>query len=249
MLRDGRHQRPSRALGTQASSVRSGSAGDSRRHDSPRTERAFAGWIRRYVLFHGKGHPNDMGEREVPQFLSSLASDRHMSASTQNQALSALLFLYGEVFGRDLDWLDRIVRAQRPVRVPVVLSRPEVEAVLARLRRDGWSVVSLMYGSGLRLSECAQLRVNDADLERLELVVRDGKGRKDRVMLRRPQAYSRYRVLCISLAFRPPVHGRVTTVVAGPNKLNPADRRAILQPPLAYWVIEFGRLFVRPLHG
>ncbi len=151
------------------------------------------GWIRRFILFHGKRHPGDMGEPEVTQFLSALASERHVSASTQNQALSAILFLYGDVLGRDLDWLDRIVRAQRPVRVPVVLSRAEVKAVLSRLRGDCWLMASLMYGAGLRVQECAELRVKDLDFERLELVVRDGKGRKDRVtvlpqVLRRPLA-------------------------------------------------------------
>ena len=157
------------------------------RHYSPRTETAYVAWIRRFILFHGKRHPVEMGEPEVTQFLSALASERHVSASTQNQALSALLFLYADVLGRDLDWLDRIVRAQRPVRVPVVLSRAEVAAVLSRLRGDCWLMASLMYGSGLRVLERAGLRVKDLDLDRLELVVRDGKGRKDRVSVL-PQA-------------------------------------------------------------
>jgi integron integrase len=163
------------------------------RHYSPRTEKAYVGWIRRFILFHGKRHPDELGEAEVTRFLSSLATDRHVSASTQNQALSAVLFLYVDVLGRRLAWLGRVVRAQRPVRVPVVLSRGEVAGVLTRLHGDCGLMASLMYGSGLRLSECAQLRVKDVDLERRELVVRDGKGRKDRVTLlpdslRRPLA-------------------------------------------------------------
>jgi integron integrase len=135
------------------------------------------------VLFHSRRHPDELGEAEVTRFLSSLATDRRVSASTQNQALSALLFLYVDVLGRRFSWLDKVVRAQRPVRVPVVLSRSEVVAVLASLQGDCWLMASLMYGSGLRLSECVQLRVKDVDLERRELVVRDGKGRKDRVTL------------------------------------------------------------------
>jgi len=150
------------------------------RHLSPRTEQAYVSWIRRFILFHGKRHPDDMGEAEVTAFLSSLATDRGVSASTQNQALSAILILYVEVLRRDLVWLDRVVRARRPTRVPVVLSRVEVEAILARLTGDRWLMASLMYGSGLRVAECAALRVKDVDLERGEIVVRDGKGRRDR---------------------------------------------------------------------
>jgi len=132
------------------------------------------------MLFHGKRHPDEMGEAEVTAFLSSLATERGVSASTQNQALSAILFLYVEVLRRDLSWLDRVVRARRPLRVPVVLSRVEVAAILGRLEGDCWLMASLMYGSGLRVAECAALRVKDVDLDRGEIVVRDGKGRKDR---------------------------------------------------------------------
>jgi integron integrase len=141
------------------------------------------GWVRRFILFHGKRNPADMGEPEITRFLSSLATDGRVSASTQNQALSALLFLYQEVLGRDLEWLKDVIRAKRPVRLPVVLTRDEVGAVLRELRGVTWLMASLMYGSGLRLMECCRLRVKDIDLARGEIVVRDGKGGKDRVTL------------------------------------------------------------------
>jgi integron integrase len=153
------------------------------RHYSRRTERAYAGWIRRFVLFHGKRHPEEMGEPEVTAFLSHLATRRRVSASTQNQALSALLFLYRVVLRRDLAWLDELVRAKRPARVPTVLSRSEVAALLAELDGVVRLVASLLYGAGLRLLEAMRLRVKDVDFERGEITVRDGKGRKDRVTL------------------------------------------------------------------
>jgi integron integrase len=151
------------------------------RHYSRRTEKAYAAWIKRYVLFHGKRHPREMGVAEVKQFLSSLATDRHVSASTQNQAFSALLFLYREVLGQALPGLDDVVRAKRPVRLPLVLSRDEVQAVLRQLQGVPWLMASLMYGAGLRLLECVRLRVKDVDFARGELTVRDGKGQKDRM--------------------------------------------------------------------
>jgi integron integrase len=153
------------------------------RHLSPRTEQAYAGWVNRFIQFHRKRDPVAMGEPEITRFLSSLATDNHVSASTQNQALSALLFLYQEVLGLDLDWLKDVVRARRPIRLPVVLTRDEVDAVLRELRGVPWLMASLMYGSGLRLMECCRLRVKDIDLARGEIVVRDGKGAKDRVTL------------------------------------------------------------------
>jgi integron integrase len=122
-----------------------------------------------------------MGESEVVAFLSSLATVGNVSASTQNQALSALVFLYAEVLGTELDWLDGVVRARRPVRIPVVLSREEVRRLLAELSGSSWLMAALMYGAGLRLIECAELRVKDVDLDGREIRVRDGKGRKDRV--------------------------------------------------------------------
>ena len=151
------------------------------RHFSPRTEKAYVGWIRRFLRFHRCRHPREMGAPDVKGFLSSLARQPGVAASTQNQALSGLLFLYKDVLGVALPSIEGIVRAIRPVRMPIVLSRSEVAAVLNRLRGPCWIMASLLYGSGLRLLECAQLRVKDVDLDRLELMVRDGKGRKDRV--------------------------------------------------------------------
>ena len=153
------------------------------RHYSRRTEKAYVGWIRRYVIFNGKRHPREMGETEVTRFLSDLAVERNVSASTQNQALAALLFLYRVVLGIELKWLDAMVRAKRPQRLPVVLTRREVRDLLGRLRGTTWLMASLLYGSGLRLLECARLRVKDVDFERGEILVRDGKGRKDRVTM------------------------------------------------------------------
>ena len=150
------------------------------RHYSPRTEEAYVGWIRRFIVLNGKRHPRDMGEQEVTAFLSGLAA-RGVSASTQNQALSAILFLYGVVMGERLPWLNGLVRAQRPIRLPVVLSREEVSSLLAHLRGPVWLMASVMYGAGLRLLECAELRVKDLNFDRGELTVRDGKGGRDRM--------------------------------------------------------------------
>jgi integron integrase len=150
------------------------------RHLSPRTEEAYAGWIRRFIVFHDKRHPGDMGEAEISAFLSSLATRDRVSASTQNQALAALLFLYQVVLDRRLGRIDELVHAKRPQRLPVVLTRQEVRALLAKIGGVPWLVASLLYGSGLRVLEGLTLRVKDIDLERREVLVRDGKGRKDR---------------------------------------------------------------------
>jgi integron integrase len=150
------------------------------RHLSPSTERAYLGWIRRFLLFHGRRHPSEMGEEEVTAFLTHLATVRRVSASTQNQALGAILFLYRDVYGRELEWLDGLVRARRPARLPEVLSRGEVEQLLGQLEGTAWLQASLLYGAGLRLMECSRLRVKDIDLEGRQILVRDGKGRKDR---------------------------------------------------------------------
>ena len=150
------------------------------RHYSVRTEKAYVGWIRRFILFHGKRHPDVMAEAEIAAFLSSLAGPGQVSASTQNQALAALLFLYHVVLGRSLAWLGDLVHAQRPVLLPVVLTRDEARLLLANLRGDVRVVGGLLYGGGLRLLEALQLRIKDVDLERREIIVRDGKGRKDR---------------------------------------------------------------------
>ena len=150
---------------------------------SRRTEKAYIAWVRRFVRFHGTRHPRELGEAEVTRFLTYLAVDRKVAASTQNQALSALLFLYRNVLGQELSWLDELVRARRPARLPVVLTRAEVAAVLGHLEGVPRLMASLLYGAGLRLLECARLRVKDVDLERREIIVRDGKRGKDRVTL------------------------------------------------------------------
>ncbi len=150
------------------------------RHFSRRTEEAYVGWIRRFVLFHGKRHPSEMGEAEITAFLSHLATARRVSASTQNQALSALLFLYQQVLGRELEWLDGVVRAKAPHRLPVVLTRDEVRDVLDRMDGVPRIVATVLYGSGLRLLEGLQIRVKDLDLARGEITVRAGKGARDR---------------------------------------------------------------------
>jgi integrase len=151
------------------------------RHYSFRTEKAYIGWIRRFIFFYDKQHPANRGTPEVVRFLEHLATVQHVAASTQNQAFSALLFLYGEVLETKLTGLEHVIRAKRPQRLPVVLSRNEVASVLSRLEGIPQLMASLMYGGGLRLLECAQLRVKDLDLIRGELTVRDGKGRKGRV--------------------------------------------------------------------
>ena len=150
------------------------------RHYSASTEKAYVRWVRRFVRFHRMRHPSEMGEAEVNQFLTDLASERRVSASTQAQALSAVLFLYRRVLGHELGSLGPLVRARRPERLPVVLTSAEVAAILARLEGDTWLMASLMYGSGLRLSECIGLRVQHIDLVSRTILVRDGKGAKDR---------------------------------------------------------------------
>ncbi len=151
------------------------------RHYSIRTEQSYVDWVRRFILFHGKRHPVDMGKEEVTQFLTHLAVERNVAPSTQNQALCALLFLYREVLGEALPWLDEVRRARKPARLPVVLTRDEVRVLLAQLGGTHWLVASLLYGGGLRLMEALRLRVKDVEFERGEIVVREGKGAKDRV--------------------------------------------------------------------
>jgi integron integrase len=152
-----------------------------RLHYSIRTEDTYVAWAKRFILFHGKRHPLEMGEPEVVAFLTHLAVQRDVAASTQNQALSALLFLYKVVLGRPLNWLgDEVMRAKMPERLPAVFSRDEARAVLAQLEGSAWLAASLMYGSGLRLMECLRLRVKDIDFDQVHIIVRDGKGQKDR---------------------------------------------------------------------
>jgi integron integrase len=153
------------------------------RHYSRRTEQAYSLWVRRFIRFHGVRHPADMAEPEINAFLTHLATVEHVSASTQTQALSALLFLYRHVIGREVGELTGLVRARTSRRLPVVLTRDEVRAVLGALDGDKWLMASLMYGSGLRLMECLRLRVLDLGFMRGEIVVRDGKGGKDRVTM------------------------------------------------------------------
>jgi integron integrase len=153
------------------------------RHLSARTEGAYLRWMRRYFEFHGRRHPAALGAEDVAAFLSDLAAKRRVSASTQNQALAALLFLYGQVLGVKLPWLDEIERARRPVRLPTVLSRDEVRCVLGRMDGVPRLMASLLYGSGLRLMECCRLRVKDVDLARKQILVREGKGGRDRATL------------------------------------------------------------------
>ena len=149
------------------------------RHYSRRTEKAYVAWIRRYIPFHGKRHPSGMSAPELTTFLSSLAVDANVAASTQNQALSALLFLYREVLDQEVPWLDDVVRVRRPVRLPIVLTRDEVRSLLRQLRGTPRLMAILMYGSGLRVMECARLQVQDIDFQRRRIVVRGGKGDKD----------------------------------------------------------------------
>ena len=153
------------------------------RHYSRRTEEAYVAWIRRYIVFHGKRHPAEMGAPEVSSFLSALAVDGRVAASTQNQALSALLFLYRDVLDADLPWLEGIVRARRPMRLPVVLTREEVRAVIQRLDGTPRLMACLLYGAGLRVLECCRLRVQDIDFGASQIIVRGGKGDKDRVTM------------------------------------------------------------------
>ncbi|OHC63694.1 MAG: integrase [Rhodocyclales bacterium RIFCSPLOWO2_02_FULL_63_24] len=153
------------------------------KHYSIRTEQAYLDWIRRFIRHFGKRHPRDMGAEEVQEFLTHLAVAGRVAASTQNQAKSALLFLYKEVLAVDLPWLDKVEAAKAPRRLPVVLSRAEVAAMLARLEGSHGLIARLLYGTGLRIMECLRLRVKDVDFERGEILVRDGKGFKDRVTM------------------------------------------------------------------
>jgi integron integrase len=151
------------------------------RHLSRRTEAAYTGWVRRYVLFHGKRHPREMGPDEVRSFLTHLATDGKVAASTQNQALAALLFLYRDVLQAELPLIDGVVRAKKPRRLPVVLTRSEVRRFLEQLEGTPGVVAGLLYGSGLRLLEALRLRVKDVDFDMRQLTVRQGKGDRDRV--------------------------------------------------------------------
>ena len=151
------------------------------RHYSIRTEEAYVDWARRFIVFHGKRHPRDMGAVEVEAFLSHLAVERHVSASTQNQAKAALLYLYKQVLEIDLPWLNEVVQAKRPKRLPVVLTPTEVRELLLHMDGTTGLIAQLLYGTGMRLLEALRLRVKDVEFARREIVVREGKGNKDRV--------------------------------------------------------------------
>lgn len=153
------------------------------RHYSLRTEQTYVHWIRRYIVFHGKRHPKDLGAAEVTAFLTHLASQRQVTASTQNLALASLLFLYRHVLEIDLPWLDQLVPARRTRYLPTVLTNSEVQAVIRQLDGTPWLMAMLLYGAGLRLNECLNLRVKDVEFDRRQLLVRDGKGSKDRVAI------------------------------------------------------------------
>ena len=150
------------------------------RHYSLRTEDAYVQWIRRFILFHNKRHPNEMGAAEINVFLTDLAVVGHVAASTQNQAFAALLFLYQKVLEADPGKIEGVIRAKRPLRLPVVLTKPEIHLVFAQLTDNFLLIAQLLYGSGMRLLECLRLRVKDLDFERNEITVREGKGDKDR---------------------------------------------------------------------
>jgi integron integrase len=153
------------------------------KHYSIRTEEVYVQWVRRFVLFHNKRHPQDMGEREISEFLTHLATVGKVAASTQNQALNAIVFLYKEVLKQDVGILEGVEWAKKAQHLPVVLTKEEVKKVLCQLKGTKWLMAGLLYGAGLRLMECLRLRVKDVDLAYNQLVVRDGKGNKDRVTM------------------------------------------------------------------
>ena len=153
------------------------------RHYSIRTEEAYTYWIKHYIIFHGKQHPAGLGPDEINAFLSHLAVDRNVASSTQRQATSAILFLYRDVLGKNIDWIDNVEQAKRSLHIPVVFTRQEANDVLQRLGGTRWLMASLLYGCGLRLMECVRLRVKDIDFGYKQIVVRDGKGAKDRVTM------------------------------------------------------------------
>jgi len=150
-------------------------------HYSIRTEEVYLQWVKRYILFHNKRHPSEMCEKEISTFLTHLAVNKHVSASTQNQALSAILFLYKKVLNIQLDWLEDVVRAKRPRKLPVVLTKAEVLQILETMNGNNALIAKLLYGTGMRLMEGLRLRVQDVDFGLNEIIVRSGKGNKDRV--------------------------------------------------------------------
>lgn len=150
---------------------------------SYQTEKSYASWIKRFIFFHNKAHPKTLGEEDITAFINHLAVDRQVAPSTQNQALCAILFLYREVLNIEVDWLDNVQWSKKPKRLPVVLTREEVKQILLHLEGQKWLMANLMYGCGLRVSECLRLRVGDIDFGYHQIVVRDGKGAKDRITM------------------------------------------------------------------
>jgi len=211
-----------------------------RRHYSPRTEETYVHWIKRFIYFHNKRHPRDMGETEATAFLNYLARDREVAASTQNQALSAILFLYKETLGTPLAWLEGLERAKRPVRMPSVLSRQEAQRLLANLHGTRWIMASLLYGAGLRLRECLKLRVKDVDFDYRQILVRDAKGAKDRVTMLPGSAIE---PLKVHLERARALHER--DVAAGYGDVELPDALARKYPRAPY---EWGWKFVFPSH-
>lgn len=153
------------------------------RHYSIRTEQAYGKWVKNFILFHNKKHPAEMGEKEISEYLTFLAVKRKVAASTQNQALSAILFLYKHILQREISWLDDVIKAKKPKKLPLVFTKEEAKKVLLQLDGTKWIMAGLLYGSGLRLMECIRLRVKDVDFNYKQIKVRDGKGQKDRVTL------------------------------------------------------------------
>lgn len=199
------------------------------KHYSLRTERTYREWIKRFILFHGKRHPRELGAPEVERFLSDLAVRGRVAASTQNQAFNALLFLYRQVLHQDLGRLEEVERAHRPERLPVVLTRAQVERVLAGLSGTFQLMAGLLYGAGLRLMECVRLRVKDVDFEQNQITVREGKGFKDRVTvlpasLQEPLAAHLRRVRLLHAQDRAAGYGRVYLPYALSGKYPTADQ-------------------------
>jgi integron integrase len=219
------------------------------RHYSARTERAYCGWIVRYILHHGKRHPSELGAKDVEAFLIHLARDRNLGAVSQNQALAALLFLYSAVLAIPLEKQGRLIRATRPFRVPVVLTPREVASLLSELSGPSALVASLLYGAGLRLLEGLQLRVKDVDFERRELLVRNGKGGRDR---RAPLPAALVAELQLWLATVRRQHERDLAEGAGCVELPNAMRR---KSPNAHrewpwqWVFPTTRTYLHPPTG
>jgi integron integrase len=211
-----------------------------RRNYSYRTEEAYVQWVRRFIHFSGKRHPAALGAEEITAFLNHLAMERNVAAATQNQALSALLFLYKEVLQQSLPWLKDLQRAKRPSRVPTVLTRQEVKRLLAAMQGTKWLMASLLYGAGLRLTECLKLRVKDVDFEYRQIVVRDGKGAKDRVtMLPESTIEPVRRQLAVARAYHD------ADLAAGYGDVELPDALARKYPRAPY---EWGWKFVFPSH-